>query len=186
MAANKEEDAAKMTRNASAELSAVGSTVSTGVQPPSAEALHRRKLVKRASSLEQKISEVSAALSATQGGAALADNGAKLHSALRTATDDLAATHSALSDLKSAESASGVATSAFASEPRGSLLATSSHGYQPSEAAVAPPASAPVAQVVGGDARAAADDLAEMLAMKATVKDDSVGTGTFDRFRYTP
>lgn len=74
-------------------------TLSTGVQPPCAQELQRKKLAKRAASLEQKISEYEAAMSATQEGAVLPDKGAKLHTALRSATEELAATDIALKEL---------------------------------------------------------------------------------------
>ena len=152
--------------------------MSIGVLPPSAEALRRKKLLKRAMSLEQKISDVTAALAATQGGSVLADKGAKLHSALRTANDELAATHTTLNDLKTSESSAEAAYVATGDSP--GVSAPSLHGGPSQSACVS------AQQGVAGKKNAEADALADLLATKATVKDDNSESGAFDKFRYTP
>lgn len=135
---------------------AIGSTVATGVQPLSAQALQRKKLSKKASALEQRISDVTAALSATQGGSVLADNGAKLHAALRTANDELAATHAALKAAVEGHAEPAVAT------PLGGVKSKSSCSSTTTRDAM--------------NSAAMADALADLLSTQATLKDKAVSS----------
>lgn len=94
------------------QASALGSMVPTDVKAPSAEALLHKKLVKRAGALEETITQLTAALSQTNGGALLKDKGAKLHSGLQTAEEELAATQKSLNELAASEVATSGGSSA--------------------------------------------------------------------------
>jgi hypothetical protein len=144
-------------------------TVSTSVQPPSADELQRRRLSNKVAALEEKVSDVSAALSATNGGLGLPDNGAKLHAALRTSREELAAAHAELNALKASREGvtSTVSSSDIVHATSSSLQRLVSRVKKSLEDGGAR-AKTSVSAVSSG-ASPSADALADMLAMQATL-----------------
>lgn len=99
--------------------SALGSMVPADVKPPSVEALMHKKLLKKAGALEERITELTAALAATNGGSMLKDKGAKLHCGLQAAKEELVATRTSLNELTASQ---GTRSEAYVAHSGGSSV----------------------------------------------------------------